>query len=620
MGSAGSLLRHVGIPASSMLRQVLATAAASAALFFAQGCSTTHYVAKADREVYEIIEQAGPSVKNMDPEFTIATTPVSLEGLPTVTGDMVDAYLGDAGQDEVGAYILSLEKALEIAVQNSRSFQSTKESLYTSVLGYTLVRQQYRPVFDGGDISSRYNVRPIDVRSPSDAMAFSSFVDKFEALTGNNNSMLRDYADLVDAIAPLTGDDRQVVSIDKDRSISASTGFDVDLLLRGGTRIAAGITSNFLRFVTGDPRVSTSSTLFADISQPILGSNRRAARETILQAERNLLYDIRTFTRARQTFSIDIASTYYDLLQRKSTVQSRWEGLEAKRKEFLRSEAEVEQGKKTRTQLGLAEESVLSAENDWINAIQDYNDNLDSFKIRLGLPMDTKIVLDKTELDRLMERGLMNPPPFAIEDATRIAFANRLDYYTRVDQVDDVARRLEIAGEGLLPDVNLALGANVPSMQGDRFQELDFKRFAWDMALNVDPKLNRKRARNDYRRAVIGYDAAKRNLDDFEDRLELDLRSSFRSLDQLRFTYEIQKNRLELAKRRVFELELRQEMGAVQVRDQIEAQSDLTAASITLTRTVVNHTIANLNLWLDMGILYVKENGQWEEIPDENSE
>jgi outer membrane protein TolC len=394
----------------------------------------------------------------------------------------------------------------------------------------------------------------------------------------------------------------------------------VDVLLRGGTRIAAGITSNFLRFVTGDPRVSTSSALFADIAQPILGPGRRTARETILQAERDLLYDIRDFTRSRQTFSIDIATAYYDLLQRKSTVRSQYEGYQANLNEFRRAEAEVEQGKKTKTQLGLSEEAVLSGQNDWINAIQDYNDSLDAFKVRLGLPMETNIVLDSAELDQLMERGLMGPPPFAIEDATRIAFANRLDYYTRTDQVEDVARRLDIAGEGLLPDIDLAIGASVPSVRGDRFQELDFKRFAWDLALDVDPNLNRKRSRNDYRRAVINYDAVKRDLDDFEDRLELDLRRSFRSLDQLRFQYEIQQNRLDLAKRRVFELELRQEMGAVQARDQIEAQSDLTSASISLTRTVVNHTIANLNLWLDMGILYVKENGKWEEIPDEIKE
>ena len=69
-------------------------------------------------------------------------------------------------------------------------------------------------------------------------------------------------------------------------------------------------------------------------------------------------------------------------------------------------------------------------------------------------------------------------------------------------------------------------------MAGDRQVELDFKRYAWDMALVIDPKLNRKGVRNAYRRAVIEYDATKRDLEDFEDQMKLDLRQSFRNLEQ----------------------------------------------------------------------------------------
>jgi hypothetical protein len=32
------------------------------------------------------------------------------------------------------------------------------------------------------------------------------------------------------------------------------------------------------------------------------------------------------------------------------------------------------------------------------------------------------------------------------------------------------------------------------------------------------------------------------------------------------------------------------------------------------TSALVGHTIARLNFWRDMGILMIKENGQWEEL------
>ena len=65
------------------------------------GCSTLHYVKKADKEVYDIISQAGPMVKNMDPAFSIEREPVSLEGLPTLTEAEVEPYLGEAGKADI---------------------------------------------------------------------------------------------------------------------------------------------------------------------------------------------------------------------------------------------------------------------------------------------------------------------------------------------------------------------------------------------------------------------------------------------------------------------------------------------------------------------------------------
>ena len=69
---------------------------------------------------------------------------------------------------------------------------------------------------------------------------------------------------------------------------------------------------------------------------------------------------------------------------------------------------------------------------------------------------------------------------------------------------------------------------------------------------------------------------------------------------------------------RVEEVTIRAEegMAGTSILDQVDAQNALTAAQTALTAALVEHTISLLDLWRDVGILYVKKNGQWKEILD----
>ena len=50
--------------------------------------------------------------------------------------------------------------------------------------------------------------------------------------------------------------------------------------------------------------------------------------------------------------------------------------------------------------------------------------------------------------------------------------------------------------------------------------------------------------------------------------------------------------------------------------DQEDAQNSLLSSKDQLTQALVGHTIARLQFWNNMGILYIKEKGKWEEIED----
>ncbi len=130
---------------------------------------------------------------------------------------------------------------------------------------------------------------------------------------------------------------------------------------------------------------------------------------------------------------------------------------------------------------------------------------------------------------------------------------------------------------------------------------------------------DRKAERNAYRTALIDDERAERDLTLKSDNIKLEVRAAWRDLDQARRNYEIALQSLALNQRRVEEQDLLAELGLGTALDQVDAQNDLTQAQNNLTDALISHTLARLRFWRDMGILFIKPNGQWEEVTDEFS-
>ena len=85
----------------------------------------------ADKEVYRIID--GASIDGMPEAFTIDR-------------DEDMAFVQDPSS---GTLHLTLPEALEIAVNNSREYQTQKESLFSQGLALSLARHQWSPLMSG---------------------------------------------------------------------------------------------------------------------------------------------------------------------------------------------------------------------------------------------------------------------------------------------------------------------------------------------------------------------------------------------------------------------------------------------------------------------------------------
>ncbi len=544
------------------------------------GCTAKHYRGAADKDAYGAIAQKAPFVTNMEPHFTIEQTNVLvLDGLPQANG--TNDFLGDAASAELGARAFSLREALKTAVQHSRIYQNSREQLYLAALSLTLSRHEFAPIFSAGG-SGNYAVQ-----------------------TAQTVALVPD---------PVTGETIEVLSdnLAEQQSVRVTGNLGVNWLIRDIGKLSAAFTTDFLRFLAGNPSTITSSQIGATLTRPLLrNAGYKADIETLTQAERDLLYQLREFVRFRKNFSVLIASAYYNVLGNRDAVRNSFLNLQSSRRAGDRTRALAAEGRSTQSDLGRIEQQELSAENSWVSAIRVYQRALDDFKIQLGIPVETRIVLDDLELQELKIRH----PDLQVEEAIQIALAARLDYQNARDELVDSGRKVKLAADQFKPQLDLLATAGFVSPQENHgFAVPDPDRYNWSAGANLDLPLDRMAARNSYRTVLIAQQRAVRNVDQQRDQIQLQVRDSWRTLEQARRTYQISEIGVKLAERRVEEQELLAQLGRAKALDQVDAQNDLVSSKDQLTQALVAHTIARLQFWDNMGILYIKDNGQWQEM------
>lgn len=454
--------------------------------------------------------------------------------------------------------IIKLTQAVTIATAYNRDYQRQKEELYLPALDVTLARHQFaRQWF--GTIDAGY------IR--------------------NND----------------------------DESVSSDAGLGFNQLLADGAQISTSIAIDWARFLTGDPRTSLGSVLGASVTQPLLrGRGRRIVQENLTQAERDVLYQIRSFNRYRKTFVVSIVAAYYRVLQRRDVVTNAENNYNSRVESRKRLEMEAEAGRKNPFEVDQAKQSELRARDSYVQAMERYEQQLDEFKIMLSLPIHADIELDQNELKALEKIGV-SEPSYLLDDVVETALAQRLDLANRKDAIDDSMRKVMIAADGLGTELNLTGSAYVPSTEKTKFDRLQFHQGDYELFLEADLPLDRKAERNAYRKTLITLEQQKRTYQNDADGVELEVRQAYRQLRTAAERYETQRNSLELANTRVESTTFLLQAGRVTTRDLLESQDALLAAQNDLTAALVDHAIAKLSFFRDIGVLQVKPDGMWEQ-------
>ncbi|KPK65187.1 MAG: hypothetical protein AMK73_03665 [Planctomycetes bacterium SM23_32] len=542
-----------------------------ALLLAAAGCAPAWYKRSADREVYGILEQKEKEVPGNAASYEVerprrdpladcpAADPSDLPPVITKPGEP-PAAVPDAEQYRV----VSLAKALQIASEHSREYQNQKESLYFSALALTLQRYAFNPQFFGM-LSGEY-----------------------------------DNTDLGDTT-----------------EVTGETDFGFTWLFKTGARLSVSLASSFSQFLKGSPSRAASSVLTASITQPLLQGAGIAVTEPLTQAERDVIYQLRTFIRFRRTFFVRVLSDYYRVLEQRQVVDN--ERLNYENLSILRERAEWlgQAGEQSEYEVDQIRQDELQAENSYVTSRQSYENELDRFKITLGLPTQTKLMLDRHELERLDTEGVVEVllPLDRIEE---VALAHRLDLMSQAGRMEDALRKIKVAENDLLPGLDLSASVSADTEGDSRPLNFQARRADFTAGFELDLPLDKLSERNTYRRRLIDHARATRDYDEARDGIVRDVREAWRQYERARRSYEIQRDSMKLAERRVESTTMLWEAGRrVQARDFLEAQAALVRARNGLANALVDYKVASLQLARDMGILNVGDDGELQESFDE---
>jgi len=390
------------------------------------------------------------------------------------------------------------------------------------------------------------------------------------------------------------GADRVVTRYDS--ALMATNTVGVRQRLPMGGQVTAQALVNFTDALNDNTADGESGQIALTGTIPLLRGAGMVNLEPLIQSERSLVYQVRSFEVFRRQFVINIARDYFDLVAQQQSVVNR-------RLKYLSSTNLTEQtrelyaaGRIKFLEVQQALSTALQDENSLVNAEQQYESSLDDFKVLIGMPLEQNLDVQGVELD-------VNIPDMEHKDLMALALKYRLELQTARDKIEDSRRQVDVAKNGLLPDLNVDVSSSISNRPNDAARDLDSREFQFTGGATLDLPLDRVAERNTYRVALIDFQQAERSYEQNRDQIMSDTRSSVRNLKLAQVTLDIQRRAIDLAERR---LEYANELltqGTATTRDVVDAQTALLSAQDQYASAKANLQVQVLTLLRDTGTL-----------------
>lgn len=360
-----------------------------------------------------------------------------------------------------------------------------------------------------------------------------------------------------------------------------------------------------LRGAATDEFVQSSELIFSG-NIPLLRGAGLVAREDLIQAERELVYAARDFERFRREFLVEIANDYFNLTNQLANIRNQERSLASLQQSAERTRAQVEAGKRPAADLRRLQQSVLSTQSTLINIRERYIVTLDRFKVRLGIPVETPVIIEPLTID-------LPEPSATPAEAGQIALMYRLDLQNTRDRVADARREVANRRNDILPDldVNADFRARTNPDEDEPGLDFEFEDATFGASVTFGLPLDREIERLNLRSATIGLQRSQRNYELAADNVILEARAARRAIDQQRFSIFLAEARVNDNQLLIEELKLKEG----DPFDLTQAEDDLLAAENDRDESIQALRTAVLEYLLATGQMRVDREGQFEPLP-----
>lgn len=364
------------------------------------GCSRSHYRKDADAETYPIISE-----RVVVPAYDVGRTqvepaagsrladPFDPDRPPKPPDDPAAALFMDCpggirgskhwgkdgytdvieppdweqslGLDEKGTLKLTPDRAVELALLNSREYQSALEDVYLQALALTLNRFEF---------DCRWFLR--------NGTTFTHFGTS--SLPGETNTL------------------------------DVTTNFGFARNFAAGGQLIVDFANALTYEYTGGTHAVRSNAAITLIQPLLRNAGRRVRLESLTQAERDVLYAVREFARFRKSFWASVAvgagggrfggggGGYLDLLQSVQNLRNAQVNLKQQEETYGLYYELFRGGRRSVVELDQFFQSLQQARLGVIEAELGLESALDGYKLQLGLPPRIPVELDDSLLDQFI--------------------------------------------------------------------------------------------------------------------------------------------------------------------------------------------------------------------------
>ena len=527
------------------------------------GCTPAQYARQADRAAYAALHETRRFALGSGGKFTVDYGPFSAGRGKKAGGVQIGSKRIPLQGEQLMK--LTLEECMEVALRNSREFQTRNEALYGAALALASSRRGWNFPLLGGSVTGEAG-RSVENRGA-------------ETNTGQF------------AAAPTL----------------------TQQLVHGGA-LTLGVGADLASDLLGWRSTTVGSLVNANFTQPLLrGAGRGLAYEEQYRTERDFVFTVLEYERFTQTFGVGILTKYYAVLQQRDQLENERDNIKRLEETFSLTKVLVKGGIRSPIEQDEAEQDLIDAKVRFQQDRQAYRNALDRFKITLGLPIAARMELQYPEA--LQSLGKIGPKavPVAEADALAVALQTRPDVLRQAAGVRDGQRDVEIAADAFLPALDVTLGVSAVGTAPRRADRIALHRHTRTASVALDYQVDQTTNRDAYRGAILARDAARRAYEEFLDELRLEIRQSYRSLVQSRNSYKLELRNFDIAKRRRKLAVLQQKEGQASARDVLQAEDALRRAQNGVTIALVSYTTTRLAFLATLGLLRVDAKGQLHE-------